>query len=145
MADILITIGAIMLFSVKAELDLLTTFVMLAFAIKPFTTLYLNIVFKGETNAIVNENDQIKQQMVYERVIAEHRCTIAARDGKVPDAIIANYEWNVVNNQIGNATKIKPTEKLIKNLKTVVKKVVPKIIQKPKVAEKPKPAIIPKK
>lgn len=46
-----------------------------------------------------------KREQGYQREIAEYRCQLAARDGKVPDAICSTKDWNDSNRTIGNIEK----------------------------------------
>jgi len=95
--DIIITIFTIMLFTVKADLDIFTFGIMILFAIKPYFNTYISLVFKGEADMQALENTQLKQTIVYDREIAEYRVILAAKNGKVDNSVIATKEWNNAN------------------------------------------------
>lgn len=95
--DLIITIFAILLFAVKAELDAVSLLIMVLFAIKPYFNTYINIVFKGEADMERLENLQLKQQIANDREISEYKILIASHTGKVENGIIANKDWNDAN------------------------------------------------
>jgi len=47
------------------------------------------------------QKENFLEKIGYEREIAEYRCQLAARDGKVPDAIESNKDWNDSNKMMG--------------------------------------------
>ncbi|KKM93833.1 hypothetical protein LCGC14_1204460 [marine sediment metagenome] len=95
--DIVLTLISVTLFAWKAELDMITFLMMLVIGIKPFVTMYVNVVTKGEADIISKENSQLKQTIEYHREISEYRIRIAASTGKVKNGVISNKNWNDSN------------------------------------------------
>ena len=119
--DIILTIFTVLLIAFKSDLDITTTIILLAVAVRPFITTSLNIIFKGEANAILNQNEILKGQIETQQEIHEYRCRLAASLGEVPVAIASTKAWLTLNDKLN-------------------------LMNQPKVAEKPKvvPAVIPK-
>jgi len=83
-------------------MDIISSLMMVTFAIKPFVIMYLNIVFKGESDLKEKENMQLKQQLAYSRETAEYRVVLAAREGRVENGLVATKDWNDTNEKIGD-------------------------------------------
>lgn len=54
------------------------------------------------TEQIARIRRDFMREQKYEREISEYRCQLAARDGKVPEAVISNCDWNEANSTIEN-------------------------------------------
>lgn len=120
LGDVLIKIFTILLYSLKADLDTAVFLYVLLFGISPYIILFINIVFKGETQqkdleiqklqidnawkdkiiSLQRSNDELVTRLQYKNEIAEYRCLLAAKEGKVPDAVIANKDWNDTNDKL---------------------------------------------
>lgn len=60
----------------------------------------LNNIIGDLNEQLHKQKESFLEKLGYEREIAEYRCQIAARDGKVPDAIESNKDWNDSNKTI---------------------------------------------
>lgn len=125
--DIALTTFTILLFSGKSGLGLTSTLFILVMALKPFITLYINIITKGETDdkdkelikqdkekailqrenqwlkaeqRLIRENKLLKRQCEFERDYSELKAQLAARDGKVPEGLKAATTWDEANKKI---------------------------------------------
>ena len=100
MGDIIITIFSVLLIGIRTELDWIIILLWVVYAVKPFLTMYVNLVFKGDVSELNQHNIQLNQQLLYERDIAEYRCILAAAKGEVPAAIMANRNWVEANSNL---------------------------------------------
>ncbi len=102
---------------------------MIVINIKTFTTILVSLVFKGELQEVttklttqnqdlVNQLEKEKSMSGYIRELSEYRVQLAARDGKVPDAIIHNKDWNDANEDLKTPENhvIDTTDTLTENL-----------------------------
>ena len=78
---------------------------MILFAVKPYFNTYINLVFKGEADMQILENLQLKQQLEYEREVAEYKIQIASKTGSAENGIIANKDWNDANEALQEESK----------------------------------------
>lgn len=62
------------------------------------------------TEQISRMKEDFRRELSYERDIAEYRTQLAARDGKVPDAICRVSDWNESNKTIEIIEGEKPTD-----------------------------------
>ena len=106
--DIILCTFAIILYAVRAELDLISGLIMILFAFKPYVTTYINLVFKGEAEAAIMENDVLRKEVAYQREIAEWRIQMAALRGEVPPAVMSNEDWNKANEALAPAPNPNP-------------------------------------
>lgn len=60
----------------------------------------LNNIIGDLNEQLHKQKENFLEKLGYEREIAEYRCQLAARDGKVPDAIESNKDWNDKNQSI---------------------------------------------
>lgn len=97
LGDVIITVITVMLFAAKSELDAIATMMMIIMAVKPFIVMYVNLVFKGETEDVTKLNMQLTQKLAYTQELAEYQIKVAAMEGKIPEAVIANKVWNDTN------------------------------------------------
>jgi len=98
--EAIVTIMTVLLFASRAKLDVVSTVMMLVFSMAPYVRMYIEIIFKGEVQEITAQLIEEQRLRLYEREIAEYRCILAARDGKVPEAVIANRDWYELNQQL---------------------------------------------
>lgn len=103
--DILLTIFTVILIAVKAEMDIVTTVVLLAISVRPFITSSINIIFKGESDAILQQNKMLTKQLETQQEVHEYRCRLAASLGETPAAINSTAEWLKLNDQLNQVKK----------------------------------------
>ena len=98
--DIILTAVTIMLYAVRAELDIFTAVIMILFAFKPYLTTYINLVFKGESEAVLLDNNILRQELGFQRELSEWKVQMAAIKGTAEDGVRATSEWNEANSGI---------------------------------------------
>ncbi|MCK5610024.1 hypothetical protein KAR91_49580 [Candidatus Pacearchaeota archaeon] len=98
--DALLTAFAVVLFAMKAELDIVSTIMFALFAFKPYVTHYVNLVFKGEAGEAILENNILRQELGYQRELSGWELKVAAMNNSAPNAVKANKDWNDANSAI---------------------------------------------
>jgi hypothetical protein len=93
-------IFATIILIVKEGYDWKTAVIVLALVIQPFFYWYVNVVFKGETELKDQEILQLQTRLEYQQEIAGYQVQLAAKNGKVPEAIMNVYDWNELNRKI---------------------------------------------
>ena len=78
LGSMLIMIIGLGLYGVRTGLDLLTILMTIVFAINPFLTILINIMFKGESEVKDREIGMLKQELLYARDITEYQLKIVA-------------------------------------------------------------------
>ena len=83
------TIITILLYAVKAQLDWVTTIIVIMCAIQPFFSIWINIIFKGKAEVSEQEIESLKQNLIFEREVSEYKLRIVA--------LKANKTWEEAN------------------------------------------------
>ena len=89
LGSMLIMIIGLGLYGVRTGLDLLTILMTIVFAINPFLTILINIMFKGESEVKDREIGMLKQELLYARDITEYQLKIVA--------LKATADWDKYN------------------------------------------------
>lgn len=129
--EVIVTIFTVIFYCIRAELDAITTSIVLVFGVAPYIRIQVYFIFKGEIRTLKSQLIEEHRLRVYERDIAEYRCVLAARDGKVPEAIIANRDWYEFN-------KILTPENHVKRATDIITENIPKMKKFKEHDEKPK-------
>ena len=74
--------------------------IILLLALQPFFYVYINIIFRGESELNQQQLLLLQRELDFMREIAEYRVLLAAKEGKVPAAILSNYDWNDINKRL---------------------------------------------
>lgn len=118
--DIIITTFTVILFAWKSNLDAISALFITIMALRPYITLYVNLITKGEASdaekelittqaqlnalksqaANITAQQELKQQLSYERELAEFRVQLAAAKGEVPEAVKYNKDWVDTNEEL---------------------------------------------
>lgn len=117
---------SIIIFCIKIGLDVNTSLFFLLMSLTPYLSIIVNAVFKGETKDVEVENKILKakessresqESLFYTQMrdYAEVCCQLAARDGKVPEAIHYTNTWRAAQNNIHSdiSKTVIPEEEII--------------------------------
>jgi hydroxylamine reductase (hybrid-cluster protein) len=99
---------SVLIFCIKIGLDGYSMIFFLATSLTPYLTIIVNSLFKGETKDVEVQNQILKERLKMQEVDSLQRwiqtrdyyevvAQLAARDGKVPDAIKATNNWFATN------------------------------------------------
>ena len=89
LGSMIIMIIGLSIYGVRTELDILTILMTVVFAINPFLTILINIMFKGETEIKDRDIALLKKELVYQRDISEYQLQVVA--------LKASADWNKYN------------------------------------------------
>ena len=92
------TIITISLYAVKAQLDWITTVIVIMCAINPFFSIWINIIFKGKAEVSDQEIESLKQNLIFEREISEYKLRVVA--------LKANKTWEETNQLLAEVNEI---------------------------------------
>jgi len=98
--DITISIFLALTFALNGALPIGVVATIVLFTVKPYIIYALQLIFKGDLERLTNDLIEEKKENSLMREIYEWKCLVAARDGKVPDAIVYNKGWNDINSKI---------------------------------------------
>ena len=114
---------SIIIFCLKLDLDLQTTIYFLLMSLTPYLSIVVNALFRGETkdmeveNKILTERENSRKErdnLFYTQVrdYNEVCCQLAARDGKVPEAIYYTNNWKESQDKINDLVNGEVTQKV---------------------------------
>ena len=89
LGSMLIMVIGLGIYGARIGLDLLTILMTVVFAINPFLTILINIMFKGESEVKDREIGMLKQELLYARDITEYQLKIVA--------LKATADWDKYN------------------------------------------------
>jgi len=89
LGSMLIMVIGLGIYGARTGLDLLTILMTVVFAINPFLTILINIMFKGESEVKDREIGMLKQELLYARDITEYQLKIVA--------LKATADWDKYN------------------------------------------------
>ncbi len=69
-------------------------------ACQPFFYIYINILFRGDSELKAQEILLLQRELDFMREISEYRVLLAAKEGKVPETIMSVHDWNEINDRI---------------------------------------------
>lgn len=98
--DMIITFIALMLYVFSEGFDFVSAFIIIAFSLKSYLTLYINIVFKGDSAIKDQAIMDLQTQLNYHQEIAGYQIQLAAVKGEVPKTVMNVYDWNEINKKI---------------------------------------------
>lgn len=87
--SMLIMVIGLTLYGARTGLDLLTILMTVIFAINPFLTILINIMFKGETEIKDREIGLLKQELLFARELSEWQLKVVA--------LKSSADWNKYN------------------------------------------------
>ena len=99
---------ALILFGIKSELDLMTILITVVLAMQPFFNIYINIIFKGKSEAKDRENLMLTRELEHVREVSGYKVQIAS--------VRAVKDWNDANEHLGKLDTIK--EKTVEDYST---------------------------
>lgn len=105
MGSMITTLLATLIFITKEGYAWQDAGIILLLAMQPFFYLYINIVFKGETELKDHEILVLTQKLEYTRELNEYRVLLAAKERNVPEVIISAHDWNEINRKIEELQK----------------------------------------
>jgi len=89
LGSMLIMIIGLGLYGVRTGLDLLTILMTIVFAINPFLTILINIMFKGESEIKDRDIALLTKELEYQRNLSEWQLQVVA--------LKASADWNKYN------------------------------------------------
>jgi hypothetical protein len=98
--QMIISLFALIMLIMKEGYDIVTGLILLAISMQPFFNWWINLIFKGESELKDHEINMLSQKLEYAQVLNEYRVLLAAKDGKIPDTVIAVHDWNELNRKI---------------------------------------------
>ena len=94
------------LYGYKTELDLLSILMTIIFAMQPFLTILINIMFKGESELKDKQIDLLKQELTFARELTEYQLKVIA--------LKATADWDKYNELIADIELVrKPLDKTL--------------------------------
>lgn len=100
--QVLITIVGLMLYGFKAGLDWTTILMTLVFAMQPFFNIWMNIIFRGESEVQEREIVMLTRELEFARELSEYKLQAVA--------FKAVKNWNDANDLINEVKKINEEE-----------------------------------
>lgn len=96
--SMLIMILGLVFYGIKTGLDLFSVLMTIVFAVNPFLTILINIMFKGESDLKDREIGLLKQELEYSRNLSEYELQIVA--------LKASADWNKYNELLKEVDKL---------------------------------------
>jgi len=89
LGSMLIMVIGLTIYGARTGLDLLTILMTVVFAINPFLTILINIMFKGETEIKDRDIALLKKELEYQRDLSEYQLQVVA--------LRSSADWNKYN------------------------------------------------
>ena len=88
-ASMITTLFGLILFGIKSELDWATILITIVFALQPFFNIWINIIFKGESEILEREVIFLNKELAFQRDLSEYQLKVVA--------LKANADWEKAN------------------------------------------------
>jgi len=88
-ASMITTLFGLILFGVKSELDWVTILITIVFAMQPFFNIWINIIFRGESEVLEREVIFLNKELKFQRDLSEYQLKIVA--------LKASADWDKAN------------------------------------------------
>ena len=88
-ASMLTTLFGLILYGIKADLDIGTILITLVFALQPFINIWVNIIFRGEAEILEREVLFLNKELEFQRDLSEYQLKVVA--------LKANSDWQKAN------------------------------------------------
>jgi len=89
LGSMLIMVIGLTIYGARTGLDLLTILMTVVFAINPFLTILINIMFKGESEIKDRDIALLKKELEYQRDLSEYQLQVVA--------LRSSADWNKYN------------------------------------------------
>ena len=97
--SMIIMVLGLSLYGYKTGLDLAAILMTIVFAMQPFITILINIMFKGESELKDRQIDLLKQELTFARELTEYQLKVIA--------LKATADWDKYNELIADIELIK--------------------------------------
>ena len=101
LGSMLIMIIGLLLYGFKIGLDIYTVLMTIVFAINPFLTILINIMFKGESEIKDRDIALLTKELEYQRDLSEWQLKVVA--------LKASADWNKYNELLKEASEHEKT------------------------------------
>ena len=88
-ASMITTLFGLILFGIKSDLDLVTILITIVFAMQPFFNIWINIIFRGESEVLEREVIFLNKELKFQRDLSEYQLKIVA--------LKASADWDKAN------------------------------------------------
>ena len=88
-ASMITTLFGLILFGIKSELDWVTILITIVFAMQPFFNIWINIIFRGESEILEREVIFLNKELAFQRDLSEYQLKVVA--------LKANADWEKAN------------------------------------------------
>ena len=102
--SMIIMILGLILYGNKADLDVSSILMTIVFAMQPFLTILINIMFKGESELKDRQIDLLKQELEFSRELTEYQLKVIA--------LKATADWDKYNDLIADIELVKRLDHL---------------------------------
>ena len=97
--SMIIMVLGLILYGHKANLDIYAILMTIIFAMQPFLTILINIMFKGESELKDRQIDLLKQEIEFGRELTEYRLKVIA--------LKATADWDKYNELLSDIDVVK--------------------------------------
>ena len=88
-ASMITTLFGLILYGFKADLDIVTILITIVFAMQPFFNIWINIIFRGESEILEREVVFLNKELNFQRDLSEYQLKVVA--------LKANMDWEKAN------------------------------------------------
>lgn len=88
-ASMITTLFGLVLYGIKSDLDIVTILITIVFAMQPFFNIWINIIFRGETDLLEKDVAFLNQQLIFQRDLSEYQLKVVA--------LKASADWDKAN------------------------------------------------
>ena len=88
-ASMITTLFGLVLYGIKSDLDLTTILITIVFAMQPFFNIWINIIFRGESEILEREVVFLNKELIFQRELSEYQLKVVA--------LKANSDWEKAN------------------------------------------------
>lgn len=88
-ASMATTLFGLILFGIKSRLGLITILVTIIFAMQPFFNIWINIIFKGESEILERKVIFLNKELKFQRDLSEYQLKVIA--------LKSNADWEKAN------------------------------------------------
>ena len=104
--SMIIMVLGLFLYGYKTDLDIFAILMTILFAMQPFLTILINIMFKGESELKDRQIDLLKQELTFARELTEYQLKVIA--------LKATADWEKYNDLIADIELVrKPIDKIL--------------------------------
>ena len=100
--SMIVMVLGLILYGHKANLDISAILMTILFAMQPFLTILINIMFKGESDLKDRQIDLLKQELMFARELTEYQLKVIA--------LKATADWDKYNDLIADIELVKKTK-----------------------------------